>query len=456
MVLKVIYTYLFLIGLFLIPFNNFSGYELLREYKHEPAIYFWIIGIVIAVLDNILNVRKIIFPKGSILIKLFLIFIGWVLLTYLLNFQSIQGNFYKGKTGNERFFSQFISLIIPSIFLVFYFWNVCRNWKYLEIFKLIRKILLYSFLFVFCFSLLEYCVIHYDSTFCREVIYALNNLPFINKEYFSERRLSSVSFETPALGNFLIFSAGWLFSYYLTTENKIIGSIPGFLILVLVITSGARAAFVIVLFQFLLFLVYVLFNSKYKLVYFKIWKYLVLVVLTFLICFSATIIEKLQTFRYDSLVENNISNQTRFGMQYASLKVFMDYPMIGVGYGQNTFYKRFYYPDWAIKDNYEFTNWYLNENIPSFPSDFNLYTRLLAEVGLIGFLILFLFLFTVLYYNIKSFSLLNNENKFIGIVLFIGFIGLMINWLQLDYFRQFGFWILLILLIKVRKDYRIN
>jgi O-antigen ligase len=136
-------------------------------------------------------------------------------------------------------------------------------------------------------------------------------------------------------------------------------------------------------------------------------------------------------------------------MQYASLQVFKEHPLIGVGFGQETYYKRFYYPAWAKKNNWEFKVMYENKNFKSFPTAYNLYTRLLAETGIIG---VFIFV-TLIYLCIsKSKVLWKNgisEEKWLGLILLISFTGLGLNWLQTDFFRQHGFWLCMVILIKI-------
>ena len=87
-----------------------------------------------------------------------------------------------------------------------------------------------------------------------------------------------------------------------------------------------------------------------------------------------------------SNLKSDTSNRTRFGMQYAALKVFNDHPIIGVGFGQQAYYTQYYYPRWATINNYEFEGNYKNKKVLSFPPGYNLYTRILCEMGIIGFI----------------------------------------------------------------------
>ena len=159
--------------------------------------------------------------------------------------------------------------------------------------------------------------------------------------------------------------------------------------------------------------------------------------------------KKIDSLNFSKNLKNNISNQSRFGMQYASLQVFKENPIIGVGFGQETYHKRYHYPKWATRNNWEFKYVYQNNSIKSFPTAYNIYTRLLAEIGLIGF---FIFLGLIFFSIQKSFFLFKNsqnENKVLAFITMISFVGLSLNWMQTDFFRQHGFWLCLVILIKI-------
>lgn len=445
-----IFMYFFFIsGIFLLPFTNFDGVNFLREYAREAAIYFWILCGGILLVEVFLQKRKVYFPYNSTLVLLFFLFVVWCCFTYLFNFYSIQTNYFKGRSGTSRFVSQVISLLLPSVFLVYCFWNIIRTWTIRQLLIYLRRIIFYSFLFVFVYGFVEFVAIQANSEFLKKLLLSLNFLPFVNKEAFYVQRISSVSFEVPSLGNYLIFVAGWLFSYVLTMKRKGLSLIPTVLLLILTVISGARAAMVIVLLQFVLFLIGLFSVKRYRKVRYHIIQIGLVGSLLIAVLIGGKIAKKMNGQLDFFSVENNISNQTRYGMQYASLKVFADHPITGVGFGQNAFHKQKYYPDWAVTNNYEFEEWYLNEHIPQFPPDFNIYTRLLAETGIVGFLLFLSFLVLCLKRTYQCMEKGKQEEKVLGLILFISFVGFAVNWLQIDYIRQLGFWLCFALLLKL-------
>ena len=137
-------------------------------------------------------------------------------------------------------------------------------------------------------------------------------------------------------------------------------------------------------------------------------------------------------------------------MQYAALQVFSENPITGVGFGQQAYHNRTHYPSWATRNNYEFELYYKNKKEKAFPPGYNLYTRLLAETGLIG-ITLFLML---LYFSLNEIRLLmkkaKEEEKTILMIVSISLLGLYINWFQIDTFRIYGIWLCLAILIRIR------
>ena len=142
-------------------------------------------------------------------------------------------------------------------------------------------------------------------------------------------------------------------------------------------------------------------------------------------------------------------------MQYASLQVFMENPIIGVGFGQQSYYSRHHYPTWATSNNYEFTLWYKNKNVKSFPPGYNIYTRLLAETGIVGFLIFLYLIFKSISISRKMTKNSSSEKRYLGIILLISFVGLYINWMQIDTFRIYGIWLSLAILIKLSQENKV-
>jgi O-antigen ligase len=242
-----------------------------------------------------------------------------------------------------------------------------------------------------------------------------------------------------------------MFSYVLTSKSNY-RYIPTLLVLQLTFFSGSRTALIVITLQFVIFLSYLYKYYGYKERILSLLKY------SFVIFFSLGIFagikfhkaieEKVESLDFIGNIKSNVSNRSRLGIQYTSLLIFAKNPVFGVGFGQQAYVARALYPGWVKNNNYEFEIFYNNQWEKSFPPGYNLYTRLLAEVGIVGFLI-FVYLQILMLKEARRLSKFQNKDfQILGIILFVSTIGLFINWMQIDTFRIYGVWISLAILIK--------
>ena len=445
---QICYIFFFL-GLFFIPFNSFEGLDFLGEFKSESAAYFFLLGFLFLLLS-----QKIVIPIYNFYFRLVLMFLLWCIISTLINYSNLQVSYFKHTYGFSRFYRQFLSLILSTlIFLVFYY-NVFINFKRMEILIDVRRVFLISLIFVFIVGIVDILVVIFNISSFRVFFELLDYFPFFKKSYFTER-ITSVSAEPPFLAIYLITISGWMLSY-INTNKGFIKYLPAIFIFILTYYSGSRTALIVISIQYLL---YIFLTIPFYVILKKTRKFVILFSLLFSIffLFNAEKIFKSVETKVDSLnfVENlktNVSNQSRFGMQYASLVVFSENPIVGVGFGQQGYESRYNYPGWAVKNNWEFVNYYKNSNVPAFPPGYNIYTRLLAETGIIGFLT---FILLIVLSIRKAKIIMNNnegETKVLAIILLISLTGLYINWLQIDTFRIYGVWISLALLMRIEKN----
>ena len=133
-------------------------------------------------------------------------------------------------------------------------------------------------------------------------------------------------------------------------------------------------------------------------------------------------------------------------------EVFKESPIVGTGYGLQAFESTKKYPKWATDDNWEFREKHLNEDHPPFPPGFNLYLRILAETGIIGFIILATFFTSILMWCYNKTFKSNSGNNVIALILMISMVGYVFNWLKTDTFRVYGFWLCLAIIMVVIKN----
>jgi len=439
-----------LIGIFFIPFNSWSGIGFLGEYYRDSCFLFFSFAFVLTLLK-----KRIQIPLNNLIFQFLILFILWSFLATLLNAHNIFAYYFKQTTGITRFINQFGSLIIASLIIPLTFYNGFKKININNIFRLIRRVILASLIIAFIYSIIEILIVKLNMVYLKKPLLNLfDYFPFTEaKTDMRLQRISSVTFEPPALGTYLLSIAGWMFSYVLTEKNKL-KYLPLIIVLFLGFMSGSRAAFFAIIMQFMIALFFfVKHKNSSKNIYKILLGFSVISLLT-LVYFNKPIIEyvkkEINSFKLDDST-HALSNKSRFGIQQAMFKVFTEHPISGTGYGLQAFESRKKYPAWAKKNNWEFRLKYLNQNDKRFPPGYNMYLRILSETGLVGLLffgLIILQIFLWCYNNLKS------ENSIIAFIILISMIGFSLNWLKMDSFRIYFFWlcIAMIWIIELRKN----
>ena len=374
-----------LIGIFFIPFNSWSGIGFLGEYYRDSCFLFFSFAFVLTLLK-----KRIQIPLNNLIFQFLILFILWSFLATLLNAHNIFAYYFKQTTGITRFINQFGSLIIASLIIPLTFYNGFKKININNIFRLIRRVILASLIIAFIYSIIEILIVKLNMVYLKKPLLNLfDYFPFTEaKTDMRLQRISSVTFEPPALGTYLLSIAGWMFSYVLTEKNKL-KYLPLIIVLFLGFMSGSRAAFFAIIMQFMIALFFfVKHKNSSKNIYKILLGFSVISLLT-LVYFNKPIIEyvkkEINSFKLDDST-HALSNKSRFGIQQAMFKVFTEHPISGTGYGLQAFESRKKYPAWAKKNNWEFRLKYLNQNDKRFPPGYNMYLRILSETGLVGLL----------------------------------------------------------------------
>ena len=439
--------FLILVGFFFIPFNSGINIPFFGEFSRESCVLFFLASGLVTLFE-ILFKKKIYFPKSHFLIHLIFLFIIWIIVSFFVNFNDIQGYELKNTSGLKRFFSQITSLIISISFFIFYY-NAFRSESIWTLLKLIRKTFLIGFAIVTVYVLLETLIVKLKFNFLQNLLYLFDYFPFTEvKLDLGLYRISGPSFEPPSFATYLITITPWMLSYIIT-HKIVLKYIPSVLVLIFAFLSGSRAGIFIITIQFIVFFTCFINFKQYQIYLIKLLFFGGIITLC-IFAFKGRMItnyitEKATSFNIDS-DEHSISNKSRFGIQYANYEVFKNNPFFGVGFGQQSFEAKNYYPSWSTKDNWEFRFKYLNDNHPSFVPGYNLYIRLLAETGFIGLIIfLAILILSITMCLIAIYK--KDKNHLIYFIILTSLVGTGLNWLKVDSFRDYVFWINLALLI---------
>ena len=431
-----------LLGIFFIPFNSWSGIGFLGEYYRDSCFLFFSFAFVLVLFKRRINI-----PVKNLIFQFLILFILWSILATLFNAHNIADYYFKQTSGLSRFINQFGSLIIASIIIPLTFYNGFKWININKTFRLIRRVVLASLIIVLIYSIIEILIVKFDMVNLKKPLLNLfDYFPFTEaKTDMRLRRISSVTFEPPALGTYLLSIAGWMFSY-IFTEKKNFKYLPIVIVLFLGFMSGSRAAFFAIIIQFIIASIIFLKNKKLtRNIYRIIIGFSTASILT-ITYFSEPIYnyikKEINSFKLDDST-HSLSNKSRFGIQQAMFYVFLENPISGTGYGLQAFESRKKYPTWAKKNNWEFRLKYLNQNDKRFPPGYNMYLRILSETGLVGFLFFGLMLLQIFLW---CFNNLKSENSTIAFIILISMIGFSLNWLKMDSFRIYFFWLCLALI----------
>tara|TARA_B100001287_G_scaffold62496_3_gene50620 strand:- start:1188 stop:2561 length:1374 start_codon:yes stop_codon:yes gene_type:complete len=438
-----------LLGIFFIPFNSWSGIGFLGEYYRDSCFLFFSFALIL-----ILFKRRIQLPLKNLIFQFLILFIIWSFIASLLNSHNILDYYFKQTNGISRFVNQFGSLIIASLILPLTFYNGFEKFNLKKAFKLIRRVVLASLIVVLIYSIIEILIVKLNMVSLKKPLLNLfDYFPFTEaKTDMRLKRISSVTFEPPALGTYLLSIAGWMFSYILT-EKKNFKYIPAGIVLFLGFMSGSRAAFFAIIIQSIVAALIFLKNKNVTKNLNRIIIGLTTASVLSVAYFNKPILDYLKkeinSFKLNDSA-HSLSNKSRFGIQQAMFYVFLENPISGTGYGQQAFESRKKYPTWAKKNNWEFRLKYLNQNDKRFPPGYNMYLRILSETGVIGFLFFGLILLQIFLW---CFNNLKSENSIIAFIILVSMIGFSLNWLKMDSFRIYFFWlcVALIWVIEQRK-----
>lgn len=450
---KDILNYLFIIGLFFFSFNHVEVMPFMGEYIKESGAIFFFLGFFLLCIE-VIKTGKIYLPIHNKLYILLVLFYALCIICTLMNYSSVSENYFKRTSGISRFIRQMISLSIPIFIFIPFFWKILKDLSAEEIFNKIRTILLYTLYFASFYGFFEILYSYFGIYPARYITDFIGEIvPFIKPTYHQGGRISAFAYEPPFFAIFLITISGWMFSYIITGKNLITKLSPTILILILTFFSGSRTGLLVVFFTLILFTLYLYKKNIYR----KQLNFLFigLIITSFSIVtisaekFKNSIEEKIESLNFTGNLKTSISNKSRFGMQFASIEVFKENPIFGVGYGQQTYQAQYHYPRWATKDNYEFDLFYKNKKELSFPPGYNIYTRILAELGIVGFISWLSILIYSLYLCYKFLYSSDYYIRILTLSITISLIGLYINWLQIDTFRMYGVWINFVILMRL-------
>lgn len=225
-----------LLGIFFIPFNSWDGLPFLGEFAKESSTIFFLIASGIFFFKILLKGRFVIPYKNPIFWSLVTILV-WFIVSTLFNISEIIDYKLKGLNGVMRFIRQYGAFIISAIIFLLTFYNSFNKKENYKIFLRLRQVFFISFCFVSVYTFLEIAYVKLGITQVEPIINLFNYFPFVDVYLDTKNsRISSLTYEPPAFSSFLLTTAGWMFSYILTSKG-FKKYIPAILVLVFALFS---------------------------------------------------------------------------------------------------------------------------------------------------------------------------------------------------------------------------
>lgn len=389
------HKYLLASSLFLCPFLSSLNVDFLGGLGKEASFYPIILGVILWAIQITLFHEKIYFPREKSFYCFCFFFIA-VILSGLLNIDHILIDTFKGINGATRFIVQ-SGTVFFYIFSALYVYNVFLQLHINSIYFFSRYIKL-SFVIAGVYSLFELGQLFFIPI-CHEVILFLDGMfrgsqDGLGADVFSYTKIRSLANEASYFGMYVGIILPWFLLSIFHNQGKIKLGYTLLLIymLILVIFSTSRTAYMMTAIEILVFIFFFRDRIQKNIVKVLLLFVLAAVIVVFFLSQdniqesqeSIDIAQIFMSLVFSDGTTYDLSNIGRKGSQLAALQMWMDYPFFGVGYGQYGFYASEYFPSWAWLSP-EVISW--TSNVPGtlWTPSHSLYTRLLAETGIFGF-----------------------------------------------------------------------
>jgi hypothetical protein len=368
---------LFATSILLYPANAAISWDLLGEARSEPYI---LINLLLLPMTAI-HVYRSGFRPERLLLLFATAFVAAIAISALVNLDSILSNEIKGRSGISRLFSTTLVPLFGFCFSYLVYFYSIRSFR-----QLLAGPLFWGALIVIGVGDIELVSWNVDAVY--NVFLELSRFvhALMRRGHFIPGRIQSVTYEASNFGMFAIFTLPWLWAFanqHNATLRRMACWALFLNLLVLSFLSGRTSLVgvvpVVLLIPYLRLLL-VTRRAAFQAMYYALMGgYLLLSVAPLFII--AIYQDEIAAAAISS---ENISNVSRFGTMAIQINEFLRNPIFGIGMGQYPFQVSQLIPSWA--DTWEFEKWITDPDASFFPS-FSLYSRIVAELGMIGFAI---------------------------------------------------------------------
>ncbi len=437
-------------AVFLSPFITSLGVQHFGGLGKEGSFYPIAVGVFIWLIE-ILFLKKSIHVPSVKSIYCFYGFLVVIIFSGIVNLFDILELRFQGDTGIGRFLVQTGTMIFYFL-VVLYVYNIFYEEKRNPILFFQRWILL-SLVLAGTYSLFELGRMG-GNTLSSDIITFIDRLFRGGEangivEYF---RVRSLAAEASYFGMYTALVLPWVLGECFLKRSKY----PSFFflilgyIIVLVLFSLSRTAYMVMAIEGFLFLLMfrgMVWGERKRLVVFAIIFFTGVGLSSEFIMASLPKVDVAEV--YESLLsDNNLSNVARYGAQIAAWNIFLDHPLLGVGYGMYGFYAPDYYPEEAWR-SVEISMWATNGTGWPWPPAHSLYARVLAELGGIGLLVYVALLISLFCAVWRCGTTKDVDRMAERRILALTMFGIVLQGFNVDAFRIMPMWIIFALILVV-------
>lgn len=432
----------------------FDGINIINFFIYNYA-FCWTTTIgFIVYLICLLKYKKIYFGK---LIKIWCVFFVWNIVSTIVNLENIVGVVFKEHSAERMVLVSIVSLFFVLLMMLFYNYVLMKKenviiWVYKGM-----KISFYIITIFSIIQLLGMCEVQVAidlNTAIQKIINIKYDLAIsrgidINEEdFFSIKKIIGVSQEASTFGNYMTCLFPWLILGAIYFDKKWKGIALCCLLVLFIVLSYSRIAYGCIFLELLIvmFLLKKSITIKQGLGVIIIISMIIIGVISFLDV--EDIFEKITgvflSFSSEADLGRVYSNLTRIGLQVAGLNMFISDPIFGLGLSQFRFNYIYFLPSWAYLSP-EIVLATDTGSIGYFYSTFNTHIRVLAESGMVGFLIWISFFVSGIKNYLYVLKVIPNEKKIIIKLIMLSYIMSVTGFMNFDEYTFFYYWLLLVL-----------
>lgn len=426
---------------------GFNGIALVQKLYIFSEGYFWVttLGLLIFILT--IKKRKIYITDVS---KLYTFFILWCIGSTLMNINNIIGVRFKGFLG-ERVMLEDLFVLIWLLCFIIYYTNTL--YKKDNVIFWIYKAIKISFYISLVFAIIQGIAMS-GSDIAMDIYISTQKI--FNVQYANRVDLGMPDYlpgiigttkEPSAFGNYIAAIFPWLVLGAVYLKRSIISKLLCILAIICVVFSYSRTAYGTILVELIVMMLFI-FNKKLINIKTIIFSIFFIGVAIYFISNNDEILEKflgvIFSFSDEAELGRMTSNITRFSLQVAAFNMFLDNPLLGVGIGQFGMHSVDFLPLWA----------YLSPEMSIVTNTaagsikygcYNTHLRILAENGIIGFILWAVLILKGIKNYLCVLSNVNNKDKNIVKLILLSYIMSITGFINYDVYIFFYYWLFLIL-----------